>query len=631
MDSSPSSIAHPARSQFSLRLSIAALGVVFGDIGTSPLYALRECFGGSSATPNYPAIMGILSMIFWTLLLTVSAKYVMIVMRISNKGEGGILALTALVLQASRRNTKRKVSVIVTLGILGAALLYSDGIITPAISVLSAVEGLSEITPFFTPYVAPISILILAVLFLVQSKGTYKVGALFGPMLLVWFLVLGILGIANIIQHPSILWALNPYWAVLFLWTNKLHSMIILGAVFLTVTGAEVLYADMGHFGRKPITFAWVVLVLPCLLLNYFGQGALLLGTDGAIGNVFFRLAPHWFEVPLVILATIATVIASQAVISAAFSLARQSVQLGFWPRLLVKHTSSDTIGQVYVPSMNWLLMIGTFVLILAFRESGKLAAAYGIAVSATMVITTILLIILLSAKKKRLLIVPLLFLFLPIDLAFFTSNLLKIASGGWVVIGISTVIFTLMITWIQGRREMAKIISSESMDLDVFVKSLAIDPPHRVNGTAVFLSDSLKGVPRSLMHNLKHNQILHKHIVILSVVTEDIPTVLASDRISCKALGAGIFAITLHFGFCESANVPVALSKVDVPELDFHPMKTTYFLGRDTMIVSPTRKSLPLWMRHIYIYLVRNSLNATAFFSLPHNRVVELGHQNQL
>ena len=629
-DVSPDS---PLKEHSPIPLAFAALGVVFGDIGTSPLYALRECFGGVDAIPNHAGVMGALSLVFWTLILTVSIKYVMIVMRSDNKGEGGILALTALVLQSNRRRSKRKVSAIVTLGILGAALLYSDGIITPAISVLSAVEGLKEITPIFSSFVVPISLGILVMLFMVQSRGTKKVGALFGPIIFIWFLLLGILGIVNIVKSPSILLAFNPYWAGSYLLANHFHSVVILGAVFLTVTGAEVLYADLGHFGRKPITLAWVALVLPCLLLNYFGQGALLLNSAGPVGNLFFRMAPAWFMYPLVIIATMATVIASQAVISGAFSLARQSVQLGFWPRILVKHTSADTIGQVYVPLMNWLLLLGTIALILFFKESGKLASAYGIAVSATMMITSILMITLLRADsgKKRLLIIPLVVIFIPVDLTFLSSNLVKIASGGWIVLGISASIFMLMVTWIRGRREMYKVISSGSMALETFVTSLAIDPPYRVDGIAVFLSDNAKGVPRALLHNLKHNKVLHKQVVILSVLTRDEPHVADDERVSYELLGEGFYRLELHFGFSESSNVPNALVKSHIPDLDFHPMKTTYFLGRDSMLVSPRRKSIPIWMKYIYIFMARNSLNATLFFSLPHNRVVELGQQNEL
>ena len=614
-------------------LILAALGVVFGDIGTSPLYALRECFGGDAGIPQAAAVMGALSLIFWTLLLVVSVKYVSLVMRTDNKGEGGILALTALALKFSQRNGGKRKSLFVTLGILGAALLYSDGIITPAISVLSAVEGLKEITPVFSPFVIPISISILVALFFVQSRGTKKVGSLFGPVLFVWFLILGALGIVAILKNPGILMALNPYWAISYLISNGLHSVMILGAVFLSVTGAEVLYADLGHFGRKPITTAWFYLVFPCLILNYFGQGALLLGSSEPVGNLFFRLAPGWFMYPMVILATAATVIASQAVISGAFSLARQSVQLGLWPRIQVKHTSEDTIGQVYVPFMNWLLMLGTIALILVFKESGRLAAAYGIAVSATMFITSMLMVSIFKGrwKSKLHLIIPLALPFFVIDLSFLAANLTKITSGGWIVLCIGASIFTLMTTWIRGRHEMGKIIASASMDLDLFVKTLTVDPPRRVDGVAVFLSDNLKGMPRAMMHNLKHNKVLHEQNVILSVVTHDVPRVHMDDRLTFTDLGHGIYRMTMAFGFSESSNVPAALAKSTIAEIDFHPMKTTYFLGHESMVIAQRRKSMPLWMKHVYIFMSHNSLNATRFFSLPANRVVELGAQNEL
>jgi len=632
LGSAPQSIAqHKKISHWALTLS--ALGVVFGDIGTSPLYALRECFGGAQGIPSNFDVMGALSLIFWTLLLVVSVKYVGIVMRTDNKGEGGILALTALVLKTSHNHGKLKMAFILTMGILGAALLYSDGIITPAISVLSAVEGLEEIAPVFQTFVVPISITILVVLFLVQSRGTSKVGSLFGPVLGFWFLLIGGVGLVAIFHHLSILAAVNPYWAVAYLISHRLHSVVILGSVFLAVTGAEVLYADLGHFGRKPITQAWFILVFPCLLLNYFGQGAIALNSTEPVGNLFFRLVPQWFMLPMVIMATAATVIASQAVISGAFSLARQSVQLGFWPRILIKHTSSDTIGQVYVPLMNWLLLLGTIALILFFKESGKLAAAYGIAVSATMLITSFLMITLARKlwKGHSALIVTFAVVFITVDVSFLGSNFVKIASGGWIVLAIATTIFTLMTTWIRGRKEMAKIISNGSLSLDVFVKSLGFDPLRRVEGIAVFLSDTANGVPRAMLHNLKHNKVLHEHVVILSVSTQDVPFVAEEDRLSWDSMGFGIFRMTMRFGFSESSNVPAVLSKAKIPELDFHPMKTTYFLGRDSMVISPRRKTMPTWMKHIYIFMSHNSLNATRYFSLPHNRVVELGAQNEL
>ncbi len=612
-------------------LALAALGVVFGDIGTSPLYALRACFG--AGIPSVPTVLGTLSLIFWTLILVVSVKYVSIVMRIDNKGEGGILALTALALKLQKRSGVLGTTWVVVLGILGAALLYSNGIITPAISVLAAVEGLGEITSKFNTFVLPISLVVLFGLFLIQSRGSGKVGAYFGPILLVWFLTLGVLGIASIANHPAILWALNPYYAVRALLDNGLQSLIILGAVFLCMTGAEVLYADMGHFGRKPIVRAWYYLVFPCLILNYFGQGALVIANPGIeVGNIFFRLAPSWFLVPLVVLATASTVIASQAVFTGAFSLARQAVQLGFFPRIDIRHTSEDTVGQVYVPFMNWLLLIGIVSLIFLFQESGKLAAAYGIAVALTMLITSILMIYIFLVRKRlnRVLVLLIAIPFVLLDLAFLFANLPKIGSGGWIVLVIGAGVFIFMHTWIRGRTEMGRMIVAGSLSLDTFVRSLGVDPARRVDGVAVFLSDSSKAVPRALLHNLKHNKVLHEKIVILTVSTEDVPRVLAKDRYTFESLGHGIYSMSIHFGFKESPNVPAVLILADIEEVTFHPMKTTYFLGRDSIVIEPHRKNLPVWMKHLFAFLSHNALNATKYFSLPPNRVVELGGQNE-
>lgn len=615
----------------SWKLALAALGIVFGDIGTSPLYALRACLG--DGVPSVPKVLGTLSLVFWALLLVVSVKYISIVMRTDNKGEGGILALTALALKLQKRKGIQGTTWVMIMGILGAALLYSNGILTPAVSVLAAVEGLGEITTAFHPYVLPISLLVLIGLFLLQSRGSGKVGVFFGPIILTWFLTLGLLGLLPILRHPDVLWALNPYWAVRALLDHGFQSVVILGAVFLTMTGAEVLYADLGHFGRKPIVRAWYMLVFPCLLLNYFGQGALILANPGQeIGNLFFRMAPSWALVPLVLLATAATVIASQAVFTGTFSLARQAVQLGFFPRIAIRHTSADTVGQVYVPLMNWLLLLGIVGLVFIFRESGKLAAAYGIAVALTMLVTSVLMIyIFLIRKKWR----PALVLlcaapFVLLDLVFVMANVPKILTGGWIVLVVGTVVFVLMHTWIRGRSEMGRMIAAGAMSLDTFVRSLSQDSLRRVDGVAVFLSDSSKAVPRTLLHNLKHNKVLHEKVVILNVITQDIPRVLDQDRYTFESLGNGIYTMSIYFGFTESPNVPAVLILADIADVVFHPMKTTYFLGRDSIVIEPHRKNMPLWMKHVYVFLSHNALNATKYFSLPPNRVVELGGQHE-
>jgi KUP system potassium uptake protein len=621
----------PSTPSSSWKLALAALGIVFGDIGTSPLYALRACLG--DGVPSIPKVLGTLSLVFWALLLVVSVKYISIVMRTDNKGEGGILALTALALKLQKRKGIQGTTWVMIMGILGAALLYSNGILTPAVSVLAAVEGLGEITTAFHPYVLPISLVVLMGLFLLQSRGSGKVGVFFGPIIFIWFLTLGLLGLLPILRHPDVLWALNPYWALRALLDHGFQSVVILGAVFLTMTGAEVLYADLGHFGRKPIVRAWYVLVFPCLLLNYFGQGALILANPGQeVGNLFFRMAPSWALVPLVLLATAATVIASQAVFTGTFSLARQAVQLGFFPRIAIRHTSADTVGQVYVPLMNWLLLLGIVGLVFIFQESGKLAAAYGIAVALTMLVTSVLMIyIFLIRKKWR----PALVLicaapFVLLDLVFVMANIPKILTGGWIVLVVGTVVFVLMHTWIRGRSEMGRMIAAGAMSLDTFVRSLSQDSLRRVDGVAVFLSDSSKAVPRTLLHNLKHNKVLHEKVVILNVITQDVPHVRDQDRYTFESLGNGIYTMSIYFGFTESPNVPAVLILADIADVVFHPMKTTYFLGRDSIVIEPHRKNMPLWMKHVYVFLSHNALNATKYFSLPPNRVVELGGQHE-
>lgn len=624
--------AHPPASK-SMVLALAALGVVFGDIGTSPLYALRECFSGSSGMALTSInIIGIVSVMIWTLILVVCVKYVLIVLRADNRGEGGILALMALVTKGSSTTpfVKRHYTFFIMLGILGVTLLFSDGLITPAITVLGAVEGLAEAAPAWKPIIIPLSLGILIALFLVQSKGTAKVGALFGPVLVIWFVVIALFGISAIIKNPVILKALNPWYAVAFFTHNGLvHSFPVMGSVFLAVTGAEVLYADLGHFGRKPIRLAWFTLAFPSLVLNYAGQGAFLLSKPASIANLFYLIVPQKLLFPMVILSSLAAIIASQAVISGAFSLARQAVQLGFWPRLQILHTSSSTIGQVYVPFINWFLMTGVIILVLIFKASGNLAAAYGIAVSATMLITTLL--ILVIARTQWNIPIPLVAvagtLMFFIDGLFFSSNILKIQSGGWLVLFIAFSIYILIKTWLDGRDILRKSVALNALDISMFAQEIANTIPLKVPGTAVFLGGNPQGVPRSLLHNIKHNKILHEHTIILSVQTEELPTVNEEDRVTIDYMGSGIYRISARFGFSETPDIPRMLATIHFPDLQFDPMLTTFFLGREVLVASPVR-SMRRWRKVLFMFMSHNALNATNFFKLPANRVVELGAQ---
>jgi KUP system potassium uptake protein len=617
----------------SMLLAITALGIVFGDIGTSPLYALRECFAGHAALPlTYANILGAVSVMLWTIILIVCVKYVIFVMRADNRGEGGILALIALITGSKSPFSKKHYSLFLFLGILGVALLYSDGIITPAITVLGAVEGLTEITPLFKPFIIPCSLCILVGLFLFQSHGTAKVGRLFGPVLIIWFVTISLLGIGSIIKQPGILAAVNPVYAINFLARNGFNDFAVLGSVFLSVTGAEMLFADMGHFGKKPIRTAWFCLVLPSLILNYFGQGAYLLTMPASAENLFFRIVPQWFLYPMIILSAAAAIIASQAVISGAYSLTRQGVQLGFWPRLLVKHTSSSKIGQVYVPFVNWCLMIGVIILVLVFRKSGNLAAAYGIAVSVDMLISTILITVIARMIWR----IPIwaiaapALLFFCIDSSFLVSNIMKIRYGGWIVLVLAFGLGLLMKTWLDGRAILRKNMLKQSIDLNAFVESIAHNPPIKVPGTAVFLAGNPMGVPNALLHNLKHNKVLHEHTIILSILTEEIPFVAPENRITIEYLGSGMYRIIASYGFSETPNIPILLSKLQFAELKFDPMQTTYFLGRETLVIAPGRKMLP-WRKRIFLFMSHNALNATSFFKLPANRVIELGSQVEL
>jgi len=619
-------------------LAVGAIGVVFGDIGTSPLYALRECFsprhGIAVETDN---ILGIVSLLIWTLSLIVCVKYLGIVIKADNKGEGGILALISLASRYIPKGSRRRAGFVTALGILGAALLYSDGMITPAVSVLSAIEGLEVITPSFLPYILPLSLIVLVALFPLQSRGTAGVGRVFGPIISLWFLVIGLLGLLSIAARPGVLAALNPLYALRFFLRNGRLGFGILGSVFLAMTGAEVMYADLGHFGRSPIRSSWFCLVYPALLLNYVGQGAFLLEHPDLVDNLFYRLAPAWALYPLVILATMATIIASQAVISGAFSIARQSVQLGLWPRIQVKHTSEETIGQVYVPFINWFLMLGTVGLVLGFRTSGALANAYGIAVSATMFMTSCLMVFLSRRMMgaSLWLVVPLSLLFLALDGAFLLSNVAKIVSGGWIVAVFAIGIFILMKTWTDGRRLFSKRLNVYRLSPELFASSIALDPPVRVPGVAIFLTVDPSGVPKALLHNLKHNRVLHETTIVLSVQTEDVPYVDVAHRADLIGHAGGIWHVILHFGFSETPDVPRAVALLKIPGFAADPMRITYFLGREAIGVGGARDrgsgGMMRWRKRLFTFLFNNAGSPTDFFRLPADRVVEIGAKTEL
>ncbi len=622
---------HPRSRRYLFTLSLAALGVVYGDIGTSPLYALRECFNpkhGVAVTPDN--ILGILSLIFWSLTIVISFKYLIFVMRADNRGEGGILALMSLVRARSGPPSLRR-STLIALGIFGAALLYGDGMITPAISVLSAIEGLEIATPLFAPYIVPITIAVLVVLFVVQRAGTAKVGAIFGPVMFLWFIVISVMGISHIIREPHVLLAIDPTKAVQFFMRNHIHGFLVLGAVFLCVTGGEALYADMGHFGAKPIRIAWFVMVFPSLLLNYFGQGAMLMHSPQATEHPFFEMAPHWARVPLVILATVATVIASQAVISGAFSLTRQAVQLGYTPRIQIRHTSARQIGQIYIPSINWLLMVCAIGLVIAFKESGALAAAYGVAVTATMGITTLLLAV-VEREKWRWSMAAILSLTIPIliiDFAFFGANIIKVTEGGWFPLAIGLGVFTIMTTWRAGRELLSQRLAESGLSIEDFLRELSKGQIPRVAGTAVFMSRYQAGVPTQLLHNLKHNKVVHQVVVLLTVLVEETARLATDERFHWEDLGSGVFRLTVRYGYMDDTNIPETLALAAGP-VKFNEMTTSYFLGRETLI--PTRRpGMALWREKLFSWMMRNSSSASTFFCLPANQVIELGAQIEL
>ena len=609
-------------------LTLAALGVVYGDIGTSPLYAVRQSMVEFADTSE-PSILGTLSLIVWTLALVVTVKYVFVIMRADNRGEGGLLALTALVLRTTNRNQRRHLWIMAA-GLVGAALFYGDGVITPAISVLSAVEGLKVATPLFEPYIIPISLVLLTALFIVQRRGTAAIGGLFGPVMVVWFAVLAVLGIWSIARQPHILLAVNPYYGLALLVRHPWHGFLILGAVFLAVTGAEALYADMGHFGRRALRRAWLGLVFPALLLNYFGQGALLLGDPAALENPFYRLVPNWGLYPLVALSSIATIIASQAVISGAFSLSRQAVQLGYLPRLEVRHTSATEIGQVYVPPINWGLLLAVIVLVLFFRSSDNLGAAYGIAVSGMMLITTGLAFLYMRAHGWSLAVaVPVFALFALVDLTFLSANMLKIIEGGWFPIVVAALVFTIMGTWWRGRRILAEQRARDAMPLTQFVEMLNPERPVRVPGTAIFMARDLNQVPSALLHALKHNKALHERVVMMQVDTEDVPHVLDDRRLEIAEIGKGFYTMRVRYGFMDEPNIMRALALCRVQHFHINLMDTSFYIGREKL--RPRRTGFLRWRDRLFMFMNSLALDATEFFRIPPNRVVELGGQIEI
>ena len=622
------------------KLAVGAIGIVYGDIGTSPIYAFRETFAGHHRlVPDSLHIYGVLSLIFWSMMIIVTVKYLSIIMRADNKGEGGSLALLALINRSlgSGKDRKKWTGGIVLLGVFATALFYGDSMITPAISVLSAVEGLTTVNPKLATYVIPIAIGILVGLFAIQSRGTAKVGLMFAPIMLIYFLALAVLGIMHIVAHPAVLHeTLNPWNAVQFYLYQPLPAFIAMGSVVLAVTGAEALYADMGHFGRNPIRVSWLFFVMPALLLNYMGQGAMLLSQAPAqaletVKNPFFYLAPEMLRLPLVLLATAATIIASQAVISGAFSVTQQAIQLGFIPRLRITHTSEKARGQIYIPIVNWALMIMVILLVMTFQTSSNLAAAYGIAVTGAMMIDSVLIGVVLFSlwHWNRLAAIAVLAVFFFIDLLYFSANLLKVPAGGWFPLLVGAIAFTLLTTWARGRKLMIDRMNEAALPMEVFIKSASTSAA-RVPGTAVFMTTSMTGVPHALLHNLKHNKVLHERVMLLTVRIEDIPFVMEDRRVETKDYGAGFFRVILRYGFMEEINVPTALADVKGIGTQCKMMDTSFFLARQTLLPS-ARPGMAIWRERLFAWMLRNAESAMEFFKLPTNRVIELGSQVEI
>ncbi|MFZ6049698.1 potassium transporter Kup [Pseudomonas sp. CR3202] len=624
--------AHSHARPSSFGLLVAAVGVVYGDIGTSPLYTLKEVFGGHYGVQVNPeGVLGTLSLVLWSLLWIVSLKYVTFMLRADNGGEGGVMALTALARRATAAYPRLS-GALVLFGLFGTALFYGDSMITPAISVLSAVEGLDVALPGVGHWVVPITVVLLIGLFLLQKHGTARIGIIFGPVMVLWFVVLGVLGVYGISQRPEVLQAINPWWAANFFLAHPGIGVTILGAVVLALTGAEALYADMGHFGRTPIARAWFSLVLPGLVLNYFGQGALLLQNPAAARNPFYLLAPEWALLPMIGLATLSTIIASQAVISGAFSLSQQAIQLGYIPRMQVQHTSSAAQGQIYIGVVNWALMTCVVLLVIGFGSSSALAAAYGVAVTTTMLIDTLLVsaVMLLLWKAPRWLAIPLLLGFLVVDGLFFSANVPKIFQGGAFPVIAGVILFVMMTTWKSGKKILIERLDETALPLRIFLDSISLQPPHRVDGTAVFLSASPDAVPHALLHNMLHNQVLHEQVLLLTVVTRDTPRITDEQRLEVTPYGDGFFRVLLHFGFMEEPNVPEALQQCRVDGLDLAPMRTTYFLSRETVIPSK-RLGMALWREGLFAFLHKNANSSMRYFQLPVNRVIELGTQVEI
>jgi len=629
----PEDHSHHPKAQPLPHLALAALGVIYGDIGTSPIYTIKECFSGShgvTATPDN--ILGILSLIFWSLMLVVGLKYVVFIMQADNKGEGGIFSLLAS-LQGQLKKNGNKWAALTILAAAGAALLYGDGVITPAISVLSAIEGLNMATDAAAGYVVPLTCLILIGLFLVQRHGTAVIGKVFGPIMILWFGTIGFLGLLAILRQPAILAALNPWYAYNYFIVNHVHGIVSLSAVVLCITGGEALYADMGHFGRAPIRLTWYCVVLPGLILNYYGQGALLLQNPEIVNvNPFYALTPKLLLYPMVALSTMATIIASQAMISGVYSLTQQAIQLGFIPRMRIIHTSEQASGQIYMPTVNWMLMIACLTLVLVFKESTRLAAAYGIAVTATMAITSFMYFLVIRIKWNWPLwqSVALLGLFLFFDGSFLSANLLKIVDGGWITICIASLILITMVTWRDGRALLAKYYQLMRMPAEVFLKDLAEYSPHRTSGTAVFMSITPEGIPHTLLHHLKHNDALHERVLLLSILSAETPTVPPVDRVSLEDLGHGFYRVKANYGFMETPNMPRILNQVSKKGVAIDIHTTSFFLGRETLFATG-HGLMARWRKKLFIFMARNAWNATSFFKLPPDRVVELGNQVEL
>lgn len=614
-------------------LAMGAVGVVFGDIGTSPLYAIKECFHGKHAiAPSMTNVFGVLSLIFWSMIIVVSIKYVTFILRADNRGEGGIFALLGLLRTSDKSVSRRIRPVLMIAGILGAGLLYGDGVITPAISVLSAVEGLEVATKAAAPFVLPLTCIVLVMLFSLQHKGTTHIGRLFAPIMALWFVSIGVFGVIQIMSEPAVLYAVNPVYALEFFMNNGTHGIIVLGSVVLCITGCEALYADLGHFGRDAIRMSWLFFVLPSLLFNYFGQGALLLAHPEMNVNPFYKIVPEFMLYPMIGLSTVATVIASQALISGAFSLTQQAVQMGFCPRLRIVHTSSDMQGQIYIPFVNYALMIACIAVVIGFKESGGLAGAYGIAVTGTMIITSLLYFLVLTHNRKWALwkVIPLVGIFLAFDFAYFAGNIFKITDGGWFPLFVAAVIAVAMTTWKKGRNELYRKLIGARLPMESFLSALPGSRMPRVSGTAVFMTLSPEGTPPALLHHIKHNHVLHEQVVLLSVISRDTSTVHLDERIKLENLGQGIYRVEAFYGFMQKPNVPQIMKIIAQHGLVTDPMTTTFYLGRETLLTGGKSKMMR-WRKAFFAFMSRNAGNPTSYFGIPANRVVELGTQIEL